>query len=168
MLPKPRAFTRIADGRPNVLQSECYIAPAGIEDFQEFLTIWDTGATHSSITQGVVEKCGLKSIGRTIMHHAGVEDEPDETDTYLVNIKLPNPVRINNIQVSRGGFNGGDVLFGMDIINLGDFAITHAGGKSKFTFQVPSQADIDFTKGQPLPPPRNREERRAKKRRKRR
>ena len=37
-----------------------------------------------------------------------------------------------------------DVLIGMDIISRGDFAITHPGGRTKFSFRVPSQADIDF------------------------
>ena len=36
------------------------------------------------------------------------------------------------------------MLIGMDIISKGDFAITHPGGHTKFSFRVPSQADIDF------------------------
>ena len=98
------------------------------------------------------------------MVHAGIDDKPDETEVYLVNIKLPNNVTVTGVQVSRGGFSGGDVLVGMDIINSGDFAITHTNNETKFTFQIPSQADIDFVKAQPLPPPRNRAERRERKR----
>ena len=90
------------------------------------------------------------------MAHAGIDDEPDETDLYMVNIRLPNQVTMENVPVSRGGFSGGDVLIGMDIIGQGDFAITHPDGKTKFTFQIPPQADIDFVQAQPLPPPRNR------------
>ena len=30
------------------------------------------------------------------------------------------------------------------LISQGDFAITHPGGHTKFSFRVPSQADIDF------------------------
>ena len=86
------------------------------------------------------------------MFHAGVDDEPDETDVYLVNIGLPNRVLVQDVRVSRLGFTGGDVLIGMDIINTGDFAITHANGDTKFTFQSPPQADIDFVTAQPLPP----------------
>ena len=78
------------------------------------------------------------------MFHAGVDDEPDETDVYLVNIGLPNRVLVQDVRVSRLGFTGGDVLIGMDIINTGDFAITHPNGETKFTFQFPPQADIDF------------------------
>lgn len=157
------AFTATAQGKPNVLTSPCEIVQSGMpdEEFYTFHAIWDTGATHSAIIQGVVDQCGLQPIGKAKLDHAGTNDEPDETDVYLVNIRLPNRVVVENIRVSRGGFKGGDVLIGMDIINTGDFAITHKDGNTKFTFQIPSQADIDFVKMQPLPPPRNRKERRS-------
>ena len=38
------------------------------------------------------------------------------------------------------------MLIGMDIINLGDFAITNKNGNTKFTFEIPSSRDIDFVK----------------------
>ena len=165
-MPPSYAFTTVADGLSNVLKNLCVISPADEPEgeFHGFEAIWDTGATHSSITQEVVDRCGLESIGKTKVYHAGIDDEPDETDNYLVNIRLPNRVTVQNVQVSRGGFSGADILIGMDIISGGDFAITHMGGKTKFTFQVPAQADIDFVKAQPLPPPVNREERRARQR----
>ena len=163
------AFTMTANGQPNVLLSECHIEPAGSTQGQlnTFNAIWDTGATHSSITQEVVDKCGLKPIARTKVFHAGINDDPDETDVYLVNIGLPNRVLVEGVRVSRLGFAGGDVLIGMDVINTGDFAITHANDQMKFTFQIPPQADIDFVIAQPLPPPRNRAERRARNRKRR-
>ena len=168
-MPEAYAFTATTDGRPNVLKSPCDIEPAASSPiaFHSFEAIWDTGATHSSITQDVVDQCGLKPIGKIKVAHAGIDDEPDETDVYLVNIRLPNQVIVENVQVGRGGFSGGDVLIGMDIINTGDFAITHAKDQTKFTFQIPPQADIDFVQGQPLPPPQNRAERRARKHMKR-
>jgi hypothetical protein len=33
----------------------------------------------------------------------------------------------------------------MDIITMGDFAITGKPGNKKFSFRMPSMADIDFT-----------------------
>ena len=45
-----------------------------------------------------------------------------------------------------GNLRGYDVLIGMDIIGLGDFAITHLEGDTKFSFRIPSQADIDFAR----------------------
>ena len=32
----------------------------------------------------------------------------------------------------------------MDIIGVGDFAVTNRDGKTKFSFRLPSRADIDF------------------------
>ena len=162
----PYAFTGSIDGIPDTLRSPCTIAPADgtDEDYCEFNAIWDTGATHSAIVQRVVDECGLQPSGKANIFHAGNDEKPDETDTYLVNVGLPGNVVIENIRVSRGGFGGADVLIGMDIIQSGDFAITHKDGKTKFTFQMPPQADIDFVDGQPQPPPKNRQERRAQKR----
>lgn len=169
-MPQPSyAFTITANGRPNVLLSECEIHPAGPTPGKPrpFQAIWDTGATASSITQEVADQCGLRPIGRVKVMHAGIGNEPDETDVYIVNVGLPNRVLVRDVRVSRGGFTGADVLIGMDIINTGDFAITHANDQTKFTFQIPPQADIDFVIAQPLPPPRNRAERRARKHRRR-
>ena len=169
-MPPSYAFTMVAKGRPNVVLSDCEIGPASGTpgESHTFTAIWDTGATNSSITKEVVTRCGLKPIGRARVSHAGIDDEPDETDAYIVDIGLPNRVLVKDVRVSRLSFEGGDVLIGMDIINTGDLAITHADHGTKFTFQIPPQADIDFVQGQPSPPPRNREERRAKGRRKKR
>ena len=145
-MPGVYAFTAIAPGRSSVLKSPCDIEPASGTSgaFCSFNAIWDTGATHSVILQEVVGRCGLKPIGKTYIAHAGINEEPDLTDVYMVNIRLPNHFTVANVPVSRGGFSGGDVLIGMDIIGTGDFAITHAKGQTKFTFQIPPQADIDF------------------------
>ena len=65
---------------------------------------------------------------------------PKKVDTYKVDLLLPNGWWIQDTTVMLVGYSGEDVLIGMDIINTGDFAITHAG----FTFQTPARADIDF------------------------
>ena len=146
-MPENWAFTMTTDGLPNVLVSPCRVGLAGAsagEPRDEFFAIWDTGSTRSVITQNVVDRCGLKLIGRAQLMHAGVNEEPDETDVYLVNLGLPNGVVVQNVPVSQSGFTGGDVLVGMDIINTGDFAITHANDQTKFTFEIPPQADINF------------------------
>ncbi|MBI2623199.1 MAG: hypothetical protein HYW65_01315 [Candidatus Liptonbacteria bacterium] len=36
------------------------------------------------------------------------------------------------------------LLIGMDIISMGDFAVTHADGKTTLSFRVPSMTEIDF------------------------
>ena len=150
-----RAFTLSVDGLADSLITTCGIAPAsdGAQgEFRSFLAQWDTGSTISAITMQVVEQCGLEQIGVTWAEHAGIDERPDEAELYLVDIGLPNQVTARNVRVVRGGFSGADVLIGMDIINAGDFAITHADGNTKFTFQIPHLADIDFVRGQPSGP----------------
>lgn len=84
--------------------------------------IWDTGASGSVITKKVIEDLGLQSINRAeVSTAAGVR----ESDVYLVNIALPSQVGFKGLRVTDGDIRGVDVLIGMDIIGLGDFAITH-------------------------------------------
>lgn len=109
-----------------------------------FTAIWDTGATGSMITQAVVDACGLTPTGMTEVHHA---HGSSLAEVFLVNIGLPNAVAFSGIPVTKGVLPGNsEVLIGMDIIATGDFAVTNLNGKTKFTFRVPSQADIDFVK----------------------
>lgn len=110
----------------------------------DFTAIWDTGATGTVITQKVVDRCGLKPIGRTIVRTAQGEMQ---TPVYLVNVMLPNKVGVVNLRVTRGNFGGdADVLIGMDIVGIGDFAITNKDGKTVFSFRAPSCGTIDFSK----------------------
>lgn len=62
-------------------------------------------------------------------------------NTYLVNLFLPNNVVVGAVPVSEGGIAGADILIGMDIITMGDFAITNFDGQSGWTFRMPSDDD---------------------------
>ena len=67
-----------------------------------------------------------------------------DTETFLVNIGLPNNVVVHTVTVTRGKLPGFDALIGMNIITLGDFAVTNRGGKTMFSFRFPSISAIDF------------------------
>lgn len=67
-----------------------------------------------------------------------------QTETFLVNVELPNRVRFAGIRVTRGVMADADVLIGMDIITRGDFAVTNFEGVTKFSFRCPSEGHIDF------------------------
>lgn len=109
---------------------------------EELAAVWDTGATSSVISQRVVDACGLKPISRAkVRGVSGVF----ETSVFLVGIYLPNGVAFGEVPVTLGECGDADVLVGMDIISLGDFAVTNLGGHTTFTFRIPSQSDIDFT-----------------------
>ncbi len=76
------------------------------------------------------------------VHHA---QGSSLVETFLVNIGLPNNVGIPGIPVSRSVLpSEADILVGMDIISLGDFAVTNHDGLTKFSFRVPSVDHIDF------------------------
>lgn len=145
-----RSFTVRAPGLLGVLLTDCHICtafdhrapPAVIPAFLPFHGIWDTGATMSAITQDVVSQCGLKPIGMTKVHGvAGITD----TELYLVNLRLPQGVAFSNVTVTRAILSpGAHVLIGMDVISGGDFSITSNGGKTIFSFRVPSLHQTDF------------------------
>jgi len=115
--------------------------PAPIPPFKTFNAIWDTGATGSVISQKIVDDCGLKPIGMTQVHTAGGECT---CEVYLVNVELPNQIRIANVLVTKANMGTTEILIGMDIISLGDFALTHKNGKTCFSFRIPSLIHIDF------------------------
>ena len=117
---------------------------------KEYLAIWDTGATHSAITKKVVDDLRLQPTGMRETRHAGGKSS---NNTYLVNIALPNRVIVPSVRVTEVQLIPDDnvsddrqpqLLIGMDIIGLGDFAVTNANGKTTFSFRIPSVEEIDF------------------------
>lgn len=106
-----------------------------------FNALWDTGATGCVISENVINACGLKPTGFEKVH--GVHGEAT-TETFYVNIALPNGLGFPNVRVFKGLCGGADVIIGMDIITTGDFSITNKGGHTTFSFRIPSQKTIDY------------------------
>ncbi|MBI4165915.1 MAG: aspartyl protease family protein [Acidobacteria bacterium] len=104
--------------------------------------LWDTGATGSSITPSVARELGLTPIGARMVNHAGGSSL---SNTYLVNLHLPNGVGIVGVPVTElGETTLFGVIVGMDIIIRGDFAITNTNGQTWVSFRVPSIQGIDY------------------------
>ena len=153
---KPVAFTLQYDNITREIISDAKIA-AGIlpedhsnlfqlpEQHYDCRALWDTGATNSSITARAAKALNLQIVDYAKVHHAkGVSDTP----CYYVSIFLPSHVAIPLLKVTEcdsaeGSF---DLLIGMDIISLGDFAITQMEDKTTFSFRVPTLETIDFVK----------------------
>ena len=107
----------------------------------EFDALWDTGATSSVIAGSVATRLELVPEGTSrVFHVQGSERVPN----YFVNLGLPNRVTIAGVRVTQGVLMGFDVLIGMDIINMGDFAVTNRDDKTVLSFQMPSMNHIDF------------------------
>jgi predicted aspartyl protease len=142
------AFTARANGRVNRLITTVDVwppfvgpAPAGTQA-RKYQALYDTGATHSTISPKVVRDFSFQSIGATSV---GVGGGNLTTTSYLVNISLPNNTMFTMVRVAEVAVpSGEDVIIGMDILGLGDFAVTHFDGKTVFSFCVPSRKCIDF------------------------
>lgn len=105
--------------------------------------LWDTGATKSVVTRATVNALSLSSVGSTIVNHAGGSSQ---SNTYLVNILLPNNVGVAGVLVSEcediaGNFGA---IVGMDIICQGDLSLTNSNGQTWMTFRIPSIHAIDY------------------------
>ena len=99
-------------------------------------SIWDTGATNSVITHSVVEKLNLYPTGKATV--LGINSR-QIVNTYMVDIGLPNRVVIPDVIVTECEINspGIDLLIGMNIIQLGDLAISNGPGQTIFSFAIP-------------------------------
>lgn len=142
------AFTLKSDRILNMLTSQVSISSKlkmnniVISD-RKWNGLWDTGASRSSIDKRVAEAMELIPIGKSSISTAnGVV----AVNTYLIDITLPNNVTIQNVIVSGANLGDIDLLIGMDIIGLGDFAITNTNKSTTFSFRIPSIQEIDYVK----------------------
>ncbi len=154
---KPRpainAFTIKFDRRVNRVITEAHLSPAydpgnppdPIPNHVKTQALWDTGATGSVITSGMVKALGVSPAGLVNVNHAG---GASQSHTYVVNLVLPNRVGIPGVRVTECPdiADGFGVIIGMDIIGLGDLAITNSADKTLMTFRLPTSGGIDFVK----------------------
>jgi hypothetical protein len=76
----------------------------------------------------------------TVVH--GVHG-PQMTPTYLIGIRLDRTI-ITDLRATLAELEGADVLIGMDVITLGDFAVTNENGTTTFSFRIPSLHTVDY------------------------
>jgi hypothetical protein len=107
--------------------------------------MWDTGSTGCCISQTLAEYLDLTTVDSwslTSVHGS----KPSKV--YFLDIILPDKITIANIPVVE--IDTGqqyDLIIGMNIISLGDFAISNNGGNTVMSFRLPaSKIPIDFSK----------------------
>ncbi|MDR1804161.1 MAG: hypothetical protein LBQ94_11210 [Treponema sp.] len=138
-------FTSKYNGFARSLHTSVNIESAIHPDIKiEIDALWDTGAGSSLIRPEVALKLNLKPVSKTLISTPSDKDVP--SNVYLINIYLLNGARIVYIRVCEGIPNNCDMLIGMDVINLGDFAVTNFNGHTMFSFRIPSMIEIDFCK----------------------
>lgn len=147
---KPVAFTVSANNKINILTTPIKIYST--KDFNKnfnnkkdiYTALWDTGSTMTVISSELAKELCLDPAGEI---EAETASGKYKTNKYILSISLPNHLNIENIMVSSGKLMPGiDLLIGMDIIGLGDFAITNKDNKTMFSFRFPSVNNIDFVK----------------------
>ena len=93
-----------------------------------YTAIWDTGATGTVITSAVASECGLTPVGQCRVFNASGESRIE--NLYLVDVHLTDGetdmVVIQEVSVTETpSLVGGEILIGMDIIGMGDFAVSN-------------------------------------------
>ncbi|MDR2893335.1 MAG: retropepsin-like domain-containing protein [Deltaproteobacteria bacterium] len=120
---------------------------AAVPDINNLKAIWDTGATGCAITIDVAQKIKAPVINQVLV--GGVHGK-ERCNQYLISLFLPNHVYIPGIPVTELSQEAGcDLLIGMDVISLGDFSTSTLGGKTSFTFRIPSYQKQDFSRYMP-------------------
>jgi hypothetical protein len=64
---------------------------------------------------------------------------------YYVVLTLPDGTSAEVKVLEVPGLDTGDVLIGMDVIGVGDFAVSNYEDKTQFTFRHPSKEPISFS-----------------------
>jgi len=105
--------------------------------------LWDTGSSHCSITQYMIDKLNHQPDGFVKVIHAG---SSSLVPTYTVNIELPQRLYLEGVVVTKtlNEYGNFSVIIGMEIIKYGDFAISNFNNEIVFSFRLPSKEKIDF------------------------
>ena len=136
------AFTTTHASIVNQLRNSVVVKPNKARNvYGERIAVWDTGAMKTTVSRRIVNDFGLRAV-----KYAPVSTPNGKSIAacYYVDILLPNSLTITDVLVVEGTLDNFDVLIGMDIIGMGDFAVSNYCGKTVFSFRIPSVATIDF------------------------
>ena len=137
------AYTTTYDGLSNKLINDIVVCSEGKRVTAK--AQWDTGASGTCISSDVVDALGLIPTGKQIIQTPSGQSV---VNTYSVNIEFPNNLTISDLMVcgTKIGEQGIQVLIGMDVLLLGDFAVSNYRGKTVFSFRIPSKKTTDYVK----------------------
>lgn len=141
-----KAFTLVHKQIVSKLETQCgvvneHTALNMTHVFGKHKAIWDTGCAITTVHERIIEKLNLEIRGYMSVNTV---IGTSETPYYYVDLLLPGGIALRSQKVLSGKMNACDVLIGMDIISLGDFAVTNLSGKTTFSFQLPSELVINF------------------------
>ena len=114
----------------------------------EITALWDTGATLSCIRPDLRDRLGLQMVrtdsSATISGIGGMV----KADYTIATVFLTHNLAIEYCPLYVLDFpKSFDIVIGMDIIRMGDFAVCNKENKTSFSFILPPLPDrIDFLK----------------------
>ena len=141
-----QAFTlKSRVGYSNVIRFPITVSNTRTNVKLEIKAVIDTGATISSISSSTAKALNLPVIDKIFTQTAGGIVTANK---HIVNISFTDKIKFNNFIVCDFiGNDKVDMLIGMDIITLGDTAITNDNGSTVFSFRMPHDTTfVDYTK----------------------
>ena len=105
------------------------------------VALWDTGSGQSGISKPLAKQLGLERVLYKGKDYETKKGSAGECESYFhcIDILLPGNTIISNVTVADFIDNGKfDILIGMDIITMGDFALTNDNGNTVFSFRIPT------------------------------
>ncbi|GHU53858.1 hypothetical protein FACS189496_5370 [Bacilli bacterium] len=110
----------------------------------EVRAMWDTGSTGCCVSEKLAKALNLISIASLDLTSA---HGSKPANVYLLDIFFPDNTRAKNVVAAEiipsGEF---EIIIGMNIIALGDFALSNDQGKTVLSFRLPSaHSPIDFS-----------------------
>ena len=109
--------------------------------------LWDTGAGISAITPEIQKRLKATTIDKKAI--SGIHNT-QIVDVVYITLELPNHVIKKNMKVVVCNITSNvGMILGMDIISMGDFAISNGNNQTLISFAVPPfKEKIDFSKQQ--------------------
>ncbi len=112
-----------------------YVNTAGFIERRELKACIDTGANQSCIDAELAGRFEFTKIG-VIKHQTANGIVP--VGIHTVNIILPNDIRFDDVEIAEMNASV-DFVIGLDILNKGDFIMTHKDGYKYFSFRSPTK-----------------------------
>jgi predicted aspartyl protease len=126
-------------------QSKALCQRFGLKKIEaDVLALIDTGATDTSISNKLAASLGLEVIAQCRVDAAG---GIHRANMYSIDVLLRNMVNFTHIRAAEfiKTVQIFDIIIGMDILTLGDLAITNHNHQTVLSFRVPSDIKhIDF------------------------
>jgi len=112
--------------------------------------LWDTGASISAVTPEIQQQLKAPTVDKKAI--SGIHNT-QIVDVIYITLELPNHVIKKNIKVVVCNITSNvGMILGMDIISMGDFALSNGNDQTLVSFAVPPfKEKIDFSKKQHEP-----------------